>query len=149
MLLWILEGWRNHHPYHPLNSPDTWHNIDNYVTPTMLKVHPKCSKTDQWGKGVDFFMGRTNSSLCPVEGVLAYTIARGGLSGPFFKLQNGHPLTNHISPNMFVMLSNPLASCIRALQVTASGLEQQQQQLGLDWKNLRFRQWVGGQVGPS
>lgn len=37
-------------------------SVDSHTVPTMLKVHLKYSKTDQWGK---VFYWATNNSLCP------------------------------------------------------------------------------------
>ena len=67
--------------------------IDNPQSPQLLKVSLKRSKTDQIGKGVDVFVGRTGGSLCPVSGVLAYMAIRGQLDGPFFQFRDGSPLT--------------------------------------------------------
>ena len=46
--------------------------IDSTQSPQTLRVRLKQSKTDQLGKGVDVFVGKTGDSLCPVAGVLAY-----------------------------------------------------------------------------
>ena len=46
--------------------------VDNQLQPTMLRVMLKHSKTDQLGKGVEVYVGRTGCSLCPVAGMLAY-----------------------------------------------------------------------------
>ena len=67
--------------------------IDDSSNPQLLKVHLKRSKTDQLGKGVDIYIGKTNCPLCSVVAVLAYMASRGPSAGPFFKLANGHPLT--------------------------------------------------------
>ena len=76
-------------------------SIDNHSKPRMLEVHLKYSKTDQWGKGVNVYLRTTGCSLCPVTGVITYMSVRGGSSGPFFKLQNGHPLTkSHFSQQL-------------------------------------------------
>ena len=45
-------------------------------TATMLKVHLKFSKTDQWGKGADIFLGSTGCSSCLVSGALTYMSPR-------------------------------------------------------------------------
>ena len=44
--------------------------------PTMLRVKLKCSKTDQFGKGVEVYVGRTGCPLCPVAATLAYMASR-------------------------------------------------------------------------
>ena len=40
--------------------------VDSRLHPSMLQVRLKRSKTDQEGKGVDVFVGKTNNNLCPV-----------------------------------------------------------------------------------
>ena len=63
------------------------------TAPQALRVTLKKSKTDQLGKGVDVFVGKTGCPLCPVAAVLAYMASRGPLPGPFFRFTNGQPLT--------------------------------------------------------
>ena len=66
--------------------------IDNRACPSILKVHLKRSKSDQLGKGVDVFIGRTDGPLCPMAAVLTYIEIRGTADGPFFMLSSGQPL---------------------------------------------------------
>ena len=42
------------------------------------------------------FVGRTNTSICPVAAILAYIVSRGTNEGLFFWLSNGNPLTKHV-----------------------------------------------------
>ena len=56
-------------------------------------VQLKRSKTDQLGKGIDIYIGKTDDPLCPVTATMAYMAIRGPTPGAFFKLSNGHPLT--------------------------------------------------------
>jgi site-specific recombinase XerD len=64
--------------------------IDSYQNPSTIKIHLSISKTDQFGKDIDIYLGRTNSDLCPM---LRYLVKRPGpRSGPLFILQNGIPL---------------------------------------------------------
>ena len=44
--------------------------IDNTLSPKLLQVLLKRSKTDQTGKGVKVFIGRTGRLLCPVTAIL-------------------------------------------------------------------------------
>ena len=67
--------------------------VDSPSDPSLLQVHLKQSKTDQFRKGIDIFGGRTRNNLCPVVAVLAYIAARGDVSGPLFKFADGRPLT--------------------------------------------------------
>ena len=63
--------------------------VDNVVNPSTVKVVMKASKTDQFRKGVDIYLGRTHNELCPVEVILAYIACRGKQSGFFFRFQDG------------------------------------------------------------
>ena len=66
---------------------------DEEVPPSMVKIHLKQSKCDQFGRGVDVFLGRTGSQVCPVREMLRYVELRGPSPGPFFHFKNGTPLT--------------------------------------------------------
>ena len=67
--------------------------VDNPQAPRMVKFHLKQSKTDQYGRGVDIVVGRTDRDLCPVGAVLAYVAARGDRQGPFFLSSSMSPIT--------------------------------------------------------
>ena len=58
--------------------------VDNHTAPTMVQVHLKKSKCDQFGSGSDVVVGRTSSELCPVQATLDYIQKRGNARGPFF-----------------------------------------------------------------
>lgn len=51
--------------------------VDNVADPAYLEVRLKALKTD----------------LCPVAAVLGYMMIRSGSAGPFFRFQDGRPLT--------------------------------------------------------
>ena len=67
--------------------------IDDPAQPSILRVTIKQSKTDPFRKGVNLFVGRTSSSLCPVAAVLDYLSVRGMKPGPLFHYQDGRLLT--------------------------------------------------------
>ena len=67
--------------------------VDDPANPTLVRVTLKQSKTDQYRRGVDVFLGRTYNDLCPVAALLAYIAVRGGGDGPLFKFGNGRFLT--------------------------------------------------------
>lgn len=67
--------------------------VDDHRNPTMIKIHLRHSKTDQFGRGVDIYLGKTGDDLCPVSALLAYLAIRGGEPGPLFKMENGRFLT--------------------------------------------------------
>ena len=74
-----------------LNFEDV--SVDSIKNTQSLKVRVKASKTDPFRVGVDIFVGRTNSSLCPVAAVLKYLTIRGPKAVPLFLFANGKPLT--------------------------------------------------------
>ena len=68
----------------PPSSPSeyNWHThlswgdvaVDNRDSPSVVKIHLRKSKCDQFGKGIDIFVGRTDSTiLCPVTAITDYT----------------------------------------------------------------------------
>ena len=68
-------------------------SVDDAGNPKVLRVHIKASKTDPFRVGIDIFVGRTYNHLCPVAAVLSYMTLRGPGKGPFFRFQDGTPLT--------------------------------------------------------
>ena len=68
-------------------------SVDSMVSPSVLRVHLKSSKTDPTRRGVGLFIGRTFNSLCPVVAILRYLAIRGVDDGPLFQWQDGSPLT--------------------------------------------------------
>ena len=57
----------------------SWNDVcvDCVERPLMIRVHLRMSKCDQFGQGVDVFLGRVDSPVCPVAAVLAYIAIRG------------------------------------------------------------------------
>ena len=66
--------------------------VDSKVSPKVIRVTLKFSKTNQLGKGTEVYLGRTGCSLCPVAATLAYMLARGDQPGQFFRFKNGELL---------------------------------------------------------
>ena len=58
-----------------------------------MRVRIKQSKTDPFRKGVDLFLGRTGSDICPVAALLSYLACRGPRPGPLFIFADGRLLT--------------------------------------------------------
>jgi len=67
--------------------------VDDTEQPQMLKIHLRKSKVDQLGKGIDVYIGETNCRLCPVTAAVHYMSLRGSAPGPFFRFNDGSPLT--------------------------------------------------------
>ena len=66
--------------------------VNNQLNPTMVKIHLRQSKTDQFGKGCDVVLGRTNAKLCPVAAVLGFLSRRGNQPGAFFVDSKSNPV---------------------------------------------------------
>ena len=67
--------------------------VDQHANPSTISIHLKQSKTDPFRHGVDIYLGRTDSALCPVVAILAYVAIRPKIPGPFFMFRDGSPLT--------------------------------------------------------
>ena len=67
--------------------------VDDPSHPSMLRVTVKQSKTDPFRKGVNLFVGRATTALCPVAAMLDYLAVRGMEPGPLFRFQDGRCLT--------------------------------------------------------
>lgn len=67
--------------------------VDAQQNPSMVRVRIKRSKTDPFRKGIDLFVGKTGSALCPVAALLDYLKSRRTDPGPLFRFEDGLPLT--------------------------------------------------------
>ena len=67
--------------------------VDSVQNPLVVRFHLKRSKCEQFGNGVDVFIGRSRDELCPVTAVLTYIAQRGDCPGAFFVSEGGRPLT--------------------------------------------------------
>ena len=94
--------------------------VDNPMSPTAIRVHLKRSKCDQFGTSVEVFVGRTNTSICPVVAVLAYIAARGASEGPFFRFTNGQLLSKQAFVSNFCQALQAIGQFLtKTLWVTA------------------------------
>ena len=57
----------------------TWGDVavDDLANPSVIRFFLKQSKCDQFGSGVEVFVGKTGKLVCPVTTVLAYLSSRG------------------------------------------------------------------------
>ena len=67
--------------------------VDDTKNPTLLRVTIKQSKTDPFRQGINLFVSRTYSRLCPVAALLDFLCTRGKKPGPLFLFEDGRPLT--------------------------------------------------------
>lgn len=60
---------------------------------STLRVFLKRTKTDQYMKGTEVFIGSTDNDLCPVRATREYVARRGSSPGAFFQSAQGVPLS--------------------------------------------------------
>ena len=58
--------------------------IDRRDNPRLLQVAIKQFKTDPFRRGIDIYLGATDTTICPVKAISAYLALRGGQAGPLF-----------------------------------------------------------------
>lgn len=67
--------------------------VDSKSAPTVIQVNIKQSKTDPFRQGVQLYLGKTSTDICPVSAILPYLAIRGARIGPLFVLEDGSYLT--------------------------------------------------------
>ena len=70
--------------------------VDSRENPRLVTVHLRQSKTDPFGVGCHVFLGRTNTTPCPVAAILNYLAARPTAPGPLFIFADGTPLSRPV-----------------------------------------------------
>ena len=120
--------------------------VDDRANPGMVQIHLKQSKTDQFRKGFDIILGRTNTILCPVAALLAYIAVRGDRTGPFFIDSGARPVTKAC----FVAELRSVLRTVGVPQVqgTVSALGRPPRQPWPVSKIQPSRHWAGGIVLP-
>lgn len=132
--------------------------VNNTQAPQVICIKLKCSKTDQFMKGVKQVLGRTHNVLCPVTALLAYLAHRGDSPGPLFRWANQEPLTktkfvDHvrkglITANIPAHLYTGHSLCIHAVTTTASvGIEDSTIQTLGRWKSSAYLLYI--KLNPS
>ena len=106
----------------------SWGNVavDDLANSSVIHFFLKQSKCDQFGTGVEVFVGKTGKSVCPVTAILAYLSSHGDAPGTFFKHSHGKPLTKSV----FIWEIQSVWVCQPTnLPATASGSVRQQPRL--------------------
>ena len=70
--------------------------IDNRDSPRLLQVSIKQSKTDPFRRGIQLYLGATDSTVCPIKAMLSYLAARGSQAGPLFVTEQGRGITRQM-----------------------------------------------------
>ena len=68
-------------------------SVDNAVSPSVVSLNIKYSKTDPGRHGYQVVLGITNDDLCPVAALLTYLGQRGDKPGALFQWRDGTPLS--------------------------------------------------------
>ena len=67
--------------------------VDSRASPSIIQITIKQSKGDQFRKGAQIYLGRTNHPVCPVRALGRYLSRRGSTPGPLFLFSDGRNLT--------------------------------------------------------
>ena len=84
--------------------------VDSTSKPTMVRIHLKKAKCDQFGTGVDIVLGVTGADICPVAAMLAFLVERGDKPGPLF-------LDNHSQPVLHGQFVTEMRGTLEAMGV--------------------------------
>ena len=99
-------------------------SIDSRENPSVLKVNIKQSKTDPFRRGIQIYLGATNSDICPIFGILSYLARRGSQPGHSSqRIVKASPDNHSVQPWTQFYLKCRLIPAFTSL--TVSALEQQ------------------------
>ena len=127
--------------------------VDCIERPTVIRVHLRVAKCDQFGRGVDVFLSRVDSPVCPVAALLAYMAVRGSAPGPFFVMRDGLPFLKSAfvlalrelltEAGMEARLFSGHSFCIGAATTAAmAGLQDSSIQALGRWSSYAFQAYV-------
>ena len=71
----------------------SWGDVSISSERQVVRIILKRSKTDQFGRGTQVYLGATGDELCPVRALQSYVVVRGTSPGAFFRSAVGTPLT--------------------------------------------------------
>ena len=141
--LWRLpslgfSAWASCWWYHPAVNL-SWGNtaVDNSSFPTMVRIHLRRSKCDQFGRGVDVVIARTGTSLCPVTAIVNYLYVHQDRPGAFFCLRDGTPVS---MPWFIAKIRHPVFHLPSTSRLWL-GLGSERQHWRV-WRTLPFRPWA-------
>ena len=132
-----VEDERKYDPKTHLSFADV--AVDKVVSPSVISINIKYSKTDQGRVGVHVILGRTEDDICPVLALLNYLSKRGSKHGALFQWQNGTPLseTKFVEATHQALTAAQLPAKDYAGHSVRIGLQQQLPQPA--WKTPQFK----------
>ena len=80
----LVDAPKNYSPATKLSWGDV--SVDDQASPTMVKIHLRQSKCDQFGKGVEVIIGRTDTPTCPIAALTTYIVHRQDIPGAFLEV---------------------------------------------------------------
>ena len=101
-----------HHP----NSNNLWPYstpLNSRQSPHPLRVRIKQSKTDPFNQGVDLFLGKIGTRICPVNAIKPYLAMQGAQAESLFIAEEGKQLTTQI-------FSSKLNTILQKMKINAS-----------------------------
>ena len=133
-----FSAWASCWWYHPAVNL-SWGNtaVDNSSFPTMVRIHLRRSKCDQFGRGVDVVIARTGTSLCPVTAIVNYLYVHQDRPGAFFCLRDGTPVS---MPWFIAKIRHPVFHLPSTSRLWL-GLGSERQHWRV-WRTLPFRPWA-------
>ena len=120
--------------------------LDSHSNPSMARLFIKQSKIDPFRQGVEIFLGRSGTIVCPVQALIQYIGVRPATPGPLFILSTGVPLTR---THWFPIFSQHSGRQVWTTQPTMGivfELAPQPLQCSGGWKIRRSRPWANGAV---
>ena len=85
--------------------------IDSKLSPSMILLHIKQSKTDVTQEGAQVVLGTTGNDVCPVKALLPYMVIRGAQPGPLFITADNHYLTQALFRSALHSLLKQVGLC--------------------------------------
>ena len=125
--------------------------VDNSKAPAVVRVTIKASKTDPFRKGVELYLGKTGTTVCPVTAMVSYLCIRGMSSGAlflFFRRSTPHsPEIRGIAKDWTERGQCAPGPILWRAIASESGRQQRLRQKG--WKIPSLRHLEGGKVLPT
>jgi len=127
--------------------------VDSRQSPHLLRITIKQSKTDPFCQGVDLFIGKTGTRICPINAIMPYLAIRGAQGGPLFITEDGKHVTRQLfSSNLNTILEkmkidtsryNTHSFCIgAATSAKEAGISDAHIQMLGRWKSQAYLQYI-------
>ena len=147
----ILPTEESYNPCLHISAGDV--RLDNTADPSVIQIHLKRSKTDQYGHRTMVYLGRSSNALCPIAAISAFMVVRGASPGPFFMKQDGTPLSKQtvikqVQKAISAMGVNPEAYTGHSFRIGAAtaaahhGLQDSTIQMLGRWTSDAFRAYI-------